>query len=99
MTQRSGAQAAIAAAQHEAKIDAIRKRLLTWLVRAEEVEIVRETPRMKREDCGVLARMIPHESGEVEVVIKLSGVKLTQDDVCMLDSSGDRQNDLNWTIV
>jgi acylphosphatase len=80
------AQTAIRQAEKEARWTAARNRIVGWIERAKdgEVEIVSETPKMERENLYVTADMLP--TGEVEIRIRLTGVKLERSECRAVDS-------------
>ena len=81
------AETAIKESMHKAKIDAIKARLLQWIDRAKDVEIVSETPSMERENCYVTASMIP--TGDLTITLSLTEVEGIK---ASLKDGGDRHS-------
>lgn len=67
------AKQAIREAEAKAKRQAIIDRLLSWIDRAETVDIVRENPHMERESSYATALMIP--TGDLAIELKLTGIE------------------------
>lgn len=60
-------------AQNEAKQRVIRDRILHWLERSKDVEILSEIAGMERLDCSVTAREA--STGELTVTLYFSGIE------------------------
>lgn len=88
------APTAIREAEAKAKRQAIIDRLLAWIERAETVDIVRENPRMERENSYVTARMLP--TGELTIELRLTGINGIE--ACVKER-GDRHNSDDWFAV
>lgn len=79
-----------AVARRQAAID----RLLDWIERADTVDIVRETPVMKRESCDNLAPYRP--TGELTIELKLTGITGIEAELCQDGRSG---NAYDWSVT
>lgn len=85
---------AIKQAEAVARRQAVIDRVLDWIERADTVDIVRETPVMKPECCGVGSPYRP--TGELTIELKLTGIDGIEAELCQ---GGRSHYPVDWSVM